>query len=377
VLALGAWIALLSIHGADAEKSLASVPPREHESAEARTSVPRAETKHEALGESQRETPSRTRGADASATSAPRSPPRISFRYEDDRSANGLALYRADSLTEIYERAIKRDAAHWTHRLDALGELDSRAAAELGSLVAVRASDDAVELVPFDPNKTREYTLTPLVDQQFRLTDAPNGREFSAEIDLSSADFHKFGSYFDYLTDRIEFLADGVTLLARSPEHLVVAYKRMKLKSAGPILTLKLPRGDYWLSCISCTVGAWMSRTNASVDGTPIDLPLTSVPVTHVLLKRDENGNVRVPQHVRIYVRTKSHDGLAGSSGELELDFEVTGQEMLVNERWRDTSADGRSSQYALKFYWPDGPPTMTPVGDWESLLQTIDLSGS
>src|SRR5260221_2833096 len=98
-------------------------------------------------------TPKREVLADGSAAASV--PGRVVFRFDDGSPAAGLSLYRADVVKTVYPQAIREGAPNWNYRLGSAGELVLDGKVDLGSIVAVRLSDIAVELVPLDLTRVR------------------------------------------------------------------------------------------------------------------------------------------------------------------------------------------------------------------------------
>jgi hypothetical protein len=385
LVALAALIALVSMHGGGADAAItARSSAALASSPDSIASVDRdgIATNDLATIASPRERVSTE--SNAFTSSAPK---RLRFHYPDGTPAAGLQLYRADWRSEQFERGLAHDRPQWLHSLDAHGEIDAASTRDLGAIVAVRLSPDCVEIFPLDASRA-DYELTPMVEQEFALANAPIGRELTVEVHIGNEDFRRCHGSFDCRVHRVEAFADEVSARIWNDEHLVIAYRRMKVTSSRPVV-MKLPRGEYWVECANSTVGAWMNATSATVDGTPIRLPLTSVPVTQALLKRDEKGELRVPDRITVSAITEPDrdvpkgsirihvDSDLGSPprvNETALDFEVDGDRLLINERWRDALA--RDAKYALRFYWPDGTMTTTAPGQWENLLDTLALCG-
>jgi hypothetical protein len=118
-----------------------------------------------------------------------------------------------------------------------------------------------------------------------------------------------------------------------------------------------------------------MNATSVHVDGTPIHLPLTSVPITQALLKRDEKGALRIPERITVFTVTGTEPAKSTASTETDLDFELDGERLLISERCSN-AALMQDAKYALRFYWPDGSTTNTAPGQWENLLDTVALCG-
>lgn len=300
---------------------------------------------------------------------------RILFRFDDGTPAKGLPLYRADVVKTSYPRAIREDPPNWTYRLDSAGELVLAGKVDLGSIVAVRLSDSAVELVPLDPTRVREYELRSLTDQEFVLRGGPGGPDTSAEIELRGGDNRQFSSYVAYEQDaRRTGFADHYSVEAKElPSGSVVAYARLGFTGERPSARLRLPKGTYDLQPVSCPFGWWWKGMTALLDGTPVEISLTPVPITRVRLPLDADGATRTPLEVRLFIDTKTPDS-APSSGELQLHFEVHDDEVSVAQHWR--APDETWTRYALIFVWPDGTRTKTKLGDWNELLNTTDVGG-
>jgi hypothetical protein len=341
------------------------------------TSVPRSALETAKVESSPTSSTARTPAPDES--NEPSSHKLITFRFESGEPAAGLGLYRADVAMTVYDRAITNQRPNWSLRLGSRGELPIERASELGRFIAVRLSDVAVELMPFEPSRQLEYVLPTVVDQPITLAGLPSREGISIELALERLESCTTGSAIDYKNklDGVAF-ADRFSFEVRTLDSLcTAAYSRLHFDSDHPSGRLRLPTGDYGIAPLHAAVGWWMNYATVHVDGTPINLPLVQVPVTQVLLRHEANGEIWRPDRVRILIVAAPHDGFAGSSSEVELDFENEGDHLKVGETYRNTGEHESFTTYALKFYWPDGSATTTKVGPWESLLQTVDLSGS
>jgi hypothetical protein len=303
----------------------------------------------------------------------------VTFRYESGEPASGLGLCGSGVGSAAYDLSITNERPNWSLRLGALGELSIERARELGRFVAIRLSEAAVGLLPIDVSKQLEYVLPTVVEQELSIGGMPSGGNPKVEVELQHLVSCSTGSAIDYKNElRGASFSDRFSVQARVLDApCTLAYARLLFDESHRSVHLRLPVGAYRIGPLHASVGWWVSSATMSVSGAPITIPLIPAPITLVLLKRDASGSIRKPDHVRIYIESEPHDGFAGSSGEVDLDFVISGERLEVGETYRNAAESESFTKYALKLYWPDGTTTMTKVGPWESLLQVVDLSGT
>ena len=346
-------------------------------------------------GEEQHRSPQQARLQAPSLAVEPRSPQRMNaasdpavagqrycvFRLAGDKPAAGLRLYRAGDKSILGPCVIKAGPALWDYQLGSDGELDDNKASALGDHVALRLSSDAVEVIPFDPSSTRTYNVTAVIEQRFTLPAGLDASMDFVEIAVEGQDLSRFVGAVDYrnpsVLDEVGFADKYIIKVKPSEPRVMAVYARRRLDRTNPTATVQIPRGMYTLVPIGCSPGWSCGRTALEVNGTTFELSLTKVPVTFITLRRDDSGNVQVPRRVTLSMHTAAHDGMAETSGEVELQYSIDGQRMTVGERYRLNNSDAPFTTYGLILHWADGTTTATRLSTWEDLLQPIDLSGT
>jgi hypothetical protein len=294
------------------------------------------------------------------------------FRFEGGEPAAGFSVRRADVPPSTYGRELRQEIPSWDHHLDSNGRLELTNASVFGQVVAVRLSNAAMELLPFDPASERIYSLTPVVDQEFDLEGGPYEENTTFDLALGTPETLRYsgGDFQNHPID--EPFADTYCAVANSLEApCVVACARLKLSTATRTIRRTLPIGRYSIGAIAAPIGWWMDWKDVEVDGKPISLTPQAVPVARVTLRRDDQGEVIAPLHVEFCIHTIGRG--AESSGELRLPSAVRGDQLSVSLRVR--YPDESQDRYALRLYWPDGTSTMTTEGRWQDLLTPIDLT--
>jgi hypothetical protein len=270
----------------------------------------------------------------------------VSFHYADGQPAAGLALYRTDGTLETNETGIHEDVPHWTHHLGPAGELSAQAARELGSTLAVRLCEFAVEVLPFEPALESNYVLSSMVKQPIAL-DVELGEDSAAmTIWLQSIETQQFwnSSVLGDDTSPAPF-ADRYRLSAKHlSAPLLVAFAQVTLTGAQPVVQLRLPRGEYRLGTVTCPFGWWMDESRVRIDGAELRLSARRVPITHVILPLDAGGRVIAPKRVVVYSQEKPRPGFAESSGDVEARFILDGDGLAVAQRGGQALKSTRSS---------------------------------
>jgi hypothetical protein len=299
----------------------------------------------------------------------------LAFTFSDGRPASGLRLYSAEVPSANWTLALHDEVPRWQHVLDPAGRLAAGTSFADGATLAIRMCDAAVETVCIESARTRPYELPPIRPQTFVVSGGPGDADFGVELELRSVDVDLCGQ-----PDGLQVSSSGPPFADRYSVRAAKAADRpallalvdVKIDSKLPAPAVDLPNGSYRVITRRCSIGWWPTADRIELAGGSTSIGVASVPVTDAVLPKREDGRVREPVSVRLFV-ADARPGEARSSGEIELPFEIVGDRLRVSERWR-TTEDETYTTYGLIVYWSDGTSTSTKVGAWQQLLGITEI---
>jgi len=263
-------------------------------------------------------------------------------------------------------RVLDASVPCWSAEIAADGTLSKGSWSALAPAAAVELSADVVQLFRVEPS-TRALPLATLLENTVRLAAGP--REL--EVALVSEDLASFlGSDPFTRGEENGALATNYRPAVRSLEEpLLLAHARVRLTQDAPTALARLPHGRYRLHVLHCDVGWTLDDRRVDLDGEPLVLRATPVPVFEVPLPLDENARPRVPRDVGLALYQDS----LGFTGELALNFEVVDGRARASLSGLEPRAGER---YAVRVTWPDESISEGRQQSWGSLAwASIDVA--
>lgn len=273
-------------------------------------------------------------------------------------------VYRADVVSAPWALNVVERPAEWSAR-----------PADDWRIAAVRLSDACVQFVPLGDAST-PIRISDVRDRTFELRGYSSAEDTPIECELSSMGMDRLSNMGDVVRDdrRSVAFADAYTIQATElPEETTLAYCRMQLSVAQPVVVEKLPAGDYRIAGRSAPFGWWIDEGTITVGEGPTILRAVPLRVTSVTLPVLADGGPKVPIRVAIVEHQRPRAPREGeSTGELSVETQRTDNALLIANHHAlvvDSHTD-----FAFIFYWPDGSQTTTRYGSAADLLESVDL---